>query len=109
MAGRQFVPRFLGRMADRAGPFAQHPVRRAIMQNIAAVAQRVIARAPRWLKQDLLKDGREREQAENMLAAMIEAALRDPQATEHDAPSAIQPCSLGRAEPRLAEDGHLIA
>jgi hypothetical protein len=49
----------------------QHPVRGAIMQNIAAVAQRLIARAPRWLKQDLLKDGREREQAEDMLAALI--------------------------------------
>jgi hypothetical protein len=71
--------------------------------------QRMIARAPRWLKQDLLKDGREREQAEDMIAAMIETALQDSQATDHDAPPAMRPYSLDRAEPRLAEVAHLIA
>lgn len=35
----------------------------------------VLARAPRWIKTDLLKDGPERARAEEALAAMIAQAL----------------------------------
>jgi len=35
----------------------------------------LLARAPRWIKTDLLKDGPDRARAEEALAAMIAAAL----------------------------------
>jgi len=35
----------------------------------------LLARAPRWIKTDLLKDGPERARAEEALAAMIATAL----------------------------------
>ena len=35
----------------------------------------LVARAPRWIKTDLLKDGPERARAEEALAAMIASAL----------------------------------
>ena len=42
----------------------------------------LLARAPRWIKTDLLKDGPERARAEEALAAMIASALEIAPPTE---------------------------
>lgn len=52
--------------------------------DLTVTIAKVIAHAPEWLRRDLSSpEARSREQAEETLAAMISAALRDP-ATARD-------------------------
>ena len=52
-------------------------------QHLVLVVERLLAKAPQWLRQDLLSnDLSVRQRAEETLAAMIAAALAEPTASD---------------------------
>lgn len=60
--------------------------------DIAGVVGRLLARTPEWVRQDLgSKDSLARERAEETLALMIEAALRDEDSLRTEATMPSQP------------------
>ena len=53
-------------------------MRFAMSQHVVQVVERLLAKAPQWIRQDLLSsDASTRRRAEETLAAMVAAALDD--------------------------------
>ena len=53
-------------------------MRFAMSQHVVQVVEQLLAKAPQWLRQDLLSsDASTRRRAEETLAAMVAAALND--------------------------------
>ena len=68
----------------------------------------LVARAPRWIKTDLLKDGPERVRAEEALAAMIATALEPVPPKEEWSPAANRRRRARSSIRRIPEDGEAL-